>query len=161
MKKRVIVAVLIIGILLLMGGLYWVGYLTFRDYLPTFTLNHSTAQSNNTAEPEGAPRLVIENIRGRFNKISADIRNIGDQDVRSVNWSISVEGGILKRIDLRSTGTINTLSMQSGTTVITDRIPLGLGRLEITVTVEAFPGESVTQTARGFKLFFIVIGVRT
>jgi hypothetical protein len=161
MKKRVIAAVLIIGILILVGGLYWVGYLTFRDYLPTFTLNPSTTKSNNTAELEGAPRLVIENIRGRFNKISADIRNIMDQDVRSVNWSISVVGGILKRIDIRSTGTINTLSMQSGITVMTDRIPLGLGRLEITVTVEASPGESVTQTARGFKLFFIVIGVRT
>jgi len=160
MKKRFIVVVLIVGILLLLGGLYWVGYLTFHDHLPSFTLNPSSTQSNNTAELEETPRLVIENIKGRFNKISTDIRNIGDQDANSVKWSVSVTGGILKRIDLHSTGTINTLSTQSETTVISDRISLGLGRLEITVTVEASGGEPVTQTAWGFKLLFFVIGVR-
>ncbi|HWR27020.1 MAG TPA: hypothetical protein VN377_01145, partial [Candidatus Thermoplasmatota archaeon] len=83
-----------------------------------------------------------------------------DQNAESVNWSISVTGGILKRIDLRSTGTINSLSTQSESTVITDRIPLGLGRLEITVTAQTSGGESVTQTAKGFKFLFFVILVR-
>jgi hypothetical protein len=106
--------------------------------------------NNKTIISSRRPRLVIENIKGRFNKISVDIRNIGDQDVASVKWSISVKGGILQRIDLRSTGTINTLLKQSGATVITDRIPLGLERLEITVMVEASGGEPVRKTASGF-----------
>ena len=160
MKKRVIAAILIIIILFLLGGLYLLGYLTFQDYIPSFTPNPGTMQPDSTPGGKGAPRLTIENIRGRFNKISADIRNIGDQDAESVNWSISVTGGILKRIDLRSTGTINTLSTQSGTTVTTDRIPLGFGRLEITVTAQISGGEPVTQTAKGFKFLFFVIGVR-
>jgi hypothetical protein len=160
MKKRFIAAILIAGILLLLGGLYWLGYLTFQDYIPSFTPNPGTTQPNTPAERAGAPKLAIENIRGRINKISADIRNIGDQDAKSINWSISVTGGILKRIDLRSTGTLNALSKESVSTVITDRIPLGFGRLEITVTVDTSGSEPVTQTAQGFKLLFFVIGVR-
>jgi hypothetical protein len=159
MKKRFIAAVIIVIILLLLSGLYWSGYIEFRDHLPTFVPNPGTTQSNNPSEL-GTPRLVIETIKGRFNKVSAEISNIGDQDATSINWSISITGGILKRIDLRSTGTLSTLSAQSGTMVITGRIPLGLGRLEITVTVEAYGGEPVTQTAQGFKLLFLVIGVR-
>jgi hypothetical protein len=161
MKKRFIAAIHIIVILILLGGLYWSGYIGFRDYLPTFIPNPGMVQSNNPAEIEGTPKLMIENIKGRFNKISVDIRNIGDQDAKFVNWSVSVTGGILKRINLRSTGSINTLSIQSITTVITNRIPLGFGRLEIIVTVEAARSETVTQTAQGFKLLFLVIGVRT
>jgi hypothetical protein len=160
MKKRVVIAILIIIILLLLGGLYWLGYLTFQDYIPSFTPNPGTKQPDSTPEGKGAPRLTIENIRGRITKISADIRNIGDQNAESVKWSISVTGGILKRIDLRSTGTINTISTQSETTVITERIPLGLGRLEITVTAQISDGEPVTQTAKGFKFLFFVILVR-
>ena len=160
MKKRFIAAILIAGILLLLGGLYWLGYLTFQDYIPSFTPNPGTTQPNTPAGSEGAAKLTIENIRGRINKISADIRNIGDQDAKSINWSISVTGGILKRIDLRSTGTVNTLSKESVSTVITDRIPLGFGRLQITVTVDVSGGEPVTQTAKGFKFLFFVIGVR-
>ncbi|MCX6671505.1 MAG: hypothetical protein NTX92_06255 [Euryarchaeota archaeon] len=160
MKKRFIAAILIAGILLLLGGLYWLGYLTFQDYIPSFTPNPGTTQPNTPAESTGAPKLAIENIRGRINKISADIRNIGDQNAKSINWSISVTGGILKRIDLRSTGTVNTLSKESVTTIKTDRIPLGFGRLEITVTVDVSEGEPVTQTAQGFKFLFFVIGVR-
>ena len=160
MKKKVIATILIIIILLLLGGLYWFGYLTFHNYIPSFTPNPGMTQPDSTSVREGTPRLTIENIRGRISKISADIRNIGDQDAKSVNWSISVTGGILKRIDLRSTGTIDTLSTQSVTTVTTDRIPLGLGRLEITVTAQMPGGEPVTQTAKGFKFLFFVIFVR-
>lgn len=161
MKKRYIVAILSVVILLFLGGLYWLGYLRFQNNLPVFTTNPSTTQQDNTAEHKGTPRIMIQNIQGRFNKISAVIKNVGDEDAESLNWTLSVTGGILKRIDVRSTGLISTLSTQSETTIITDRIPLGLGRLEITVTVELPEGTLVTQTAKGFRLFFLVIGVRT
>jgi hypothetical protein len=161
MKKRTIAAIIIVVLLMLSGGLYWLGYLTFQDFVPSFTTNPGETQPKSPDANEGTPRLVVENIRGRINKISADIKNTGDKDAKSVNWSISVTGGILKRIDLRSTGTISTLSTQSTTAVMTDRIPLGIGRLQITITVEYPGGEPVTQTARGFKLLFFVVGVRT
>jgi CARDB len=161
MKKQTIGAIVLIALLLVLGGLYWLGYLTFQGYIPTFTPNPGMTPPNTPAQNQETPRLTIENIRGRINKISADIKNIGNQNAQSINWSIAVTGGILKRIDLRSTGTISTLSTQSKTTVITDRIPLGIGRLEITVTVDVPGGEPVTQTARGFKFLFFVFGVRS
>ncbi|KYK22541.1 hypothetical protein AYK25_07160 [Thermoplasmatales archaeon SM1-50] len=161
MKKRFIAATIFIVGVILLGILYWSGYLVFNGPIPSFTLNPGTTQSDeNTNEPEGAPQLVIENIKGRLNKISVDIRNIGDMDATTVIWTVSVKGGLLKRIDLRSTGTMDSLPRQSRITIITDRIPLGFGRLEITVTVEASEGSVVTQTARGFKFLFFVVGVR-
>jgi hypothetical protein len=160
MKKRIIAVVLIVGILLAMTGFYWFGYLTFDDYVPSFTLSPSTTRSNASADLKEPPRLIVDNIRGRLNKISADIKNTGDQDATAVTWSISVKGGIFKRIDLRTTGSIDLLSQQSGMTIISDRIPFGLGRLDITVTVEASNGDPVTQTAQGFKFFFLVLFVR-
>ena len=157
MKKRFIVVVLFLGVLILCGVLYWSGYLVFNGPLPSFNPNPGTTQSNETAELEGTPKLLIENIKGRFNKISADIENTGDQDAKSIAWSISVEGGILKQINLHSTGTLDTLSKGSSTTITSDRVPLGLGRLEITVTVEVTQSDTVTQSAQGFKLFFFVL----
>lgn len=159
MKKRFIAAIAVLVVVLLLGALYWSGYLVFHGPFPSFTLDPGVTQSDTTDEPEGAPQILIEKIRGRFNKISVEIRNIGDQDATSVVWSVSVKGGILKRIDVRSTGTIYTLPPQSVATVVTNRIPLGLGRLDITITVESSEGV-VTQTAEGFKLLFLVVAVR-
>ena len=159
MKKRTIVAVVIVILLVLLGGMYWLGYIQIRDNLPTFVPNPGASQTNTSQT--GAPQLAIGNIKGRFNKISADITNIGDNEARSINWTISVTGGILKRIDVRSSGTLTRLAAQSKDTVITERIPIGLGRLQITVTAEAAGGDQVTQTAKGFKLLFFVLGVRT
>jgi CARDB len=160
MKKSTIATIIIVIILLLLGGLYWLGYLRFENYVPSFTTNPGESSSETTPKAQGSPKLTIDSIRGRLNKISVSIKNIGDADAKSVNWTVLVTGGILKRIDSRSTGTINTLTKDSATTVISDRIPLGIGRLQISVTVDYPDGEPVTQTARGFKLFFFVVGVR-
>lgn len=161
MKKRSIAAVIIIVLLLLLGGLYWLGYIQFRGNLPTFVPNPGTSQSNPPSSQTQTPQLTIGNIKGKFNKVTADITNTGDHEAKFINWSISVTGGILKRIDVRSSGTLTTLATQSKTTVITDRTPIGFGRLEISVTAQAAGGAMVTQTAKGFKLLFFVIGVRT
>lgn len=161
MNKRIVAAIVLIAGVISLCMLYWSGYLVFDGPLPSFTLNPGASHSESSEEHEGTPQLVIENIRGRGNTISVDIKNIGDKDASSVAWTISVKGGVLRRIDLRSTGTLITLPSQSGTTVRTERIPLGFGRLEITVTVEASEGNAVTQTARGFKLLCFVLRVRS
>ena len=160
MKKRIIAVVLIVSILLVMTGFYWLGYLTFNDYVPSFTLNPSATRSNASADLKEPPRLIIDSIRGRLNKISADIKNTGDQDARDVTWIISVKGGVFKRIDIRTTGSIDLLSQQSGMTIISDRIPFGFGRLDITVTVDTSQGDPITQSAKGFKFLFFVLFVR-
>lgn len=159
MKKRFIAAVVFVIVVLLLGAMYWSGYLVFHGPFPSLTLDPGTTQSESTDESEGAPRLKIERIEGRFNKISVTIKNIGDTDATSVVWSVLVKGGILKRIDVGFTGTIYSLPPQAEATVITNKIPFGFGRLEITVTVESSEG-MVTHTAEGFKLLFLVVAVR-
>ncbi len=160
MKKRTIAAIIII-LLLVLGGMYWLGYIQFHDNFPTFVPNPGTSKTNSPPTQTEVPQLAIGNIRGRINKVSADITNIGTNEAKHINWTISVKGGILKRIDVHSSGSVAILAVDSGTTVMTERIPIGLGRLEITVTAESAGGQQVTQTAKGFKLFFFVIGVRS
>lgn len=161
MKKRHIAVIIIAVILLILGVLYGLGYMTFNGYLPSFSTNPDATPPDTPTEQKETPRLTIDRVKGRFNKIVVDIKNIGDVDARTVNWSVTVNGGILKRIDHRSSGIIATLPKGATATIVTDRIPLGFGRLGITVTVETSQMETVTQSATGFKLFFFVIGVRT
>lgn len=162
MKKRFIAIIVSAGILLLLSVLYLLGYLTFQGFLPAFTTNPDTSTSNTLDEPsQEISHLLVERIKGRFNKIVVDVTNSGQKDARLVNWSVTVNGGILKRIDHRSSGTITTLPKGSTATVVTNRIPFGFGRLSITVTVETSQTHVLTQSATGFKLFFFVIGVRT
>jgi hypothetical protein len=161
MKKRSIIIILVLGLIILGGAMYWSGYLVFNGPIPSFNPNPGSASSNQTAGASGTPKLVIESVKGRWNKITAVITNTGTADAESVSWNISVTGGILKRINVRTTGTVNTLTQGSSTTITSGRIPFGLGRLQITVTAKATLGDMVIKSAKGFKLFFLVIGVHT
>ena len=159
-KKRLVVFVSILMIVLvILLGFYWFGYIEFHGPIPSFNPS-PTNPSNGSSGPEATPRLVIENIKGRFNKIHADIKNIGEMNAANVKWNISVTGGILKRINVLSTGTIDTLSMNMGETVGTDKFIWGFGRVNIKITAEAAQAAPVIMTARGFIVFFILIGVR-
>lgn len=161
MKKRFIAIIILAGILLVFSGLYILGYMRFEGYLPSFTTSPDSSAPDTPLEQEKIPRLSIERVKGRLNKIVVDIKNIGDVDARLVNWSVIIKGGVLKRIDHRSSGTITTLPKGSTTTVITNRLPLGFGRISISVNVETSSTNIATQSATGFKLFFLVLGVRT
>jgi hypothetical protein len=160
MNKRVMIAIISIVILLMLGGLYWLGYLSFQGYTPSLTLNPGETSSNTTTKNQGTPRLIIESVKGKINKIAVLIKNTGDGDAEMVNWTIDVTGGILKRIDMTTTGSMSTLSSQSQTSVLSGRIPLGIGRVQITITVECAGNDPITQTAHGFKFLFFIIGVR-
>ncbi|DAC72182.1 MAG TPA: hypothetical protein DSN98_06550 [Thermoplasmata archaeon] len=159
-KKRLAVfaSILVIGFVLLIG-FYWSGYIVFNGPIPSFNPS-PTNPSDVPSETEKTTKLSIENIKGRFNKIYVDIKNIGEKDAIKVNWSISVTGGILKRINILTTGTIDSLSANMVKTIKTDKFFLGFGRINIEVTVEAAQISPFTNTARGFIVFFFLIGVR-
>ena len=159
-KKRLVVfaSILVIGLVILIG-FYWFGYIEFHGPIPSFNPN-PTNPSQVPSGSEGTPKVIIESIKGRFNKIYADIENIGEKNATEVKWSISMTGGILKRINVISSGTIDTLSVNMGKTVGTDKFILGFGRVNIKVTVEVAQVVPVTMTARGFVVFFLLIGVR-
>lgn len=103
-----------------------------------------------TLEEEPEPSLEIELISGGFG-ISTVIENVGNVDATDVEWSISLDGGIILRPSARiKKGTIPMLV--AGDTITKSTSVLGLGRIDITVMV----GE-VEKTTKGFMLLFIVV----
>ena len=101
-----------------------------------------------------ADPIEIE-IKGGILGVRADITNTGDIDFTGINWSISVKGGILKMIDVSAEGTID---IDSGDTVPVKASPVfGLGKITVIATATV-PGKgTITRTADGFVLVFLVI----
>jgi len=90
--------------------------------------------------------------------VSADIKNIGEGDATGVNWSISVKGGILGRVNVSAEGTIQTLPANSVETVQTSDPIYGFGKVNITVIAsEPHYGSSDAKTVKGFIFIFYVI----
>ncbi|MGC9308360.1 MAG: PQQ-dependent sugar dehydrogenase [Thermoplasmatota archaeon] len=98
----------------------------------------------------GEPDVRIAGVSGGFG-VSVTIANIGDGDARSIDWSITVQGGLLGRINTSTAGSIDTLTGGSETTVRLGRV-IGLGPCTITVSVD-----DVERSYRAFILFFYVI----
>ena len=111
-----------------------------------------------TVLPAGTTIVEIGNITGGLFKVSAEIVNKGTLNLTSLNWNITLAGGIIFVGNYHS-GTIASLPA-GGTTVIADTGVIGFGRIGITVTVTVPDGEPITKTANGFLLFFVVIGVK-
>ncbi len=96
-----------------------------------------------------SPYLDIVKIRGGFTKISVDIQNIGLLNATDVNCNISVVGGLLGFINIFSKKTLETLAIEEKKTVTADKI-FGIGKINVTVTVNAPLANVATKTAHGF-----------
>ena len=73
------------------------------------------------------------NIKNNFLSITAEIENTGDYQLNDVDWSFSVTGGILKRINKQQSDTIPVLPAGEKESVSSGMI-FGLGRITVTVT---------------------------
>ncbi len=103
--------------------------------------------------------LDISIHRIGFGRICADIINSGDENVSDINWNLSVQGGVLSRINVLSEGYIEMMDSGSTETVCTQSgsIKRGLGRITVTVTVTMDGKEPITETANGFVIGRLVI----
>jgi len=110
-----------------------------------------SVEQNLSNSLEMSPELEIGDINGGIGGIKADIKNAGDEDAIDVEWSISVTGGTLGRINVYSQGTINRLAAGGTETVSSDSI-LGLGNVTVKVTVNG-----LEKTVRGFVFLFYVV----
>ncbi|MEM4257904.1 MAG: hypothetical protein QXL17_01970 [Candidatus Thermoplasmatota archaeon] len=75
-------------------------------------------------------------VAGGKSIVTATITNAGASTLPSVEWRISVKGGIFGRIDIVSTGTLINLAPNTPTEVSTDKTLFGVGKLAITVTAD-------------------------
>jgi len=117
----------------------------------------------NTSDPliihiyEGANLIIFPGkIHGGIGKVKARIDNVGDKDAINVKWCISIEGGILGKINITTIGHIDILKAGNSELISTDTIIIGFGGVGITVTAQAESVEEVTQQIIGFVILFYV-----
>ena len=104
-----------------------------------------------------ASDLEIGEITGGLCKICVEINNNYDSAIEDIAWSISVQGGILNRINVVTEGTLDVLDAGASEIVCTDRFIFGLGPIEITVTAESDTAGISTRISGGTVLLFFII----
>ena len=117
---------------------HWEGDLTGSENPQNLTMD-----SNKTVQAffEASPIFISPSGFGLFN---AKI-NILNQETTNISfdWNVSIQGGLLRRINLFTNGTIDDLPANESATVQCGRLKfLGLGPVVVTVNVDR-PGEDV------------------
>jgi PKD repeat protein len=103
------------------------------------------------------PELSLSFKRSIGKKIKLLIKNTGDIDVSDVNYTITIKGGLFKRIDKTISNTIPSLAIDEEKVVEEKAFGLGkgfgFGRVQITASVD----HATTETTEAFVLGTIVI----
>jgi len=105
--------------------------------------------------PKKNPVLDITSIKGGMH-ISAVVSNTGDAAATNVEWTMTVTGGILKRINKTYTDTISTLAIAGQETIQSTGLILGLGPIAITISAACDEGASKQVSASGKVLIFFI-----
>jgi len=130
--------------------------LTVNDTEPTSHTDSTIATI--TAEPSEA-KLEIGTTSGGLGKICTTIKNTGSDKAENVEWTISVDGGLLGRINVTAEGDEEELDEGEAISVCTARSIRGLGKIQISISAEADNAAKVTQNAEGFVFLFYVLGI--
>ena len=105
----------------------------------------------------GKAELAIQNVAGPIG-VKADIKNIGEGPATDVEYTMTVQGGILGRIDKSVTGTAAELA-PNGVAAVSSGLIFGLGKITIEITANAANAVEVTETLEGTVLGILVIGI--
>jgi len=97
--------------------------------------------------------VEIERIAGGFG-VSAVIKNAGGVEATSVDWSISLDGGLIL-LGKNKTGTIP--SLVSGASETVSSFVFGFGKPTITVSVACAEGSSDEKNTSGLVILFFVL----
>ncbi|MCK4416379.1 MAG: PKD domain-containing protein, partial [Thermoplasmatales archaeon] len=98
------------------------------------------------------PYTKVEQIYGGFFKVNAVIRNLGEIEATNIQWSITLDGGII--LGRETTGTIPNIP-PGGNVTVNSNLILGFG--EITVTAKAEITENTHEkTNNGFAYFLYI-----
>ena len=100
---------------------------------------------------EAAPAINLASISGGFG-VSVVVENTGTASASNVEWSITLEGGLVL-VGKSAEGTISSIPAGGSVTV---KIPFVLGFGGVTITATA---DGLSKTASGTVLLFLVTGV--
>ena len=84
------------------------------------------------------------------------ITNIGDAIAWELEWTITVQGGILDLINMNVTDTVPELGVNESITV-SSGIMFGFGPVKITATAKALNAPEVSDSIDGFIIFIFII----
>jgi hypothetical protein len=98
--------------------------------------------------------IALQNVKGGLFKVSAEIKNTGDDPVSNINWNITLSGGAL--IGKKTSGIYSSMIQANSNAVIQSNLILGLGVTNIVVNAWIPDGPSATLQKSGtIFLFFI------
>lgn len=100
------------------------------------------------------PTIVIESVKGGFFKVSAVLKNPGDEPLSNVNWNITLHSGVF--VGKTTSGTNLTIPANSSVTIKSGLI-LGFGATSIKVEAWVPDGPSATVTKSGTILLFFIL----
>ncbi|MCK5260983.1 MAG: PKD domain-containing protein, partial [Thermoplasmatales archaeon] len=101
-----------------------------------------------------APELDAGLISGGLFKVNAIIKNIGGAEATSIDWSITLEGGIIL-LGGETTGTTPSIP-DGGEVIVSSSLILGFGNMKVRVTMEEPHGSSDTREQGGMVLLFFI-----
>ena len=125
---------------------------TYTVTLTVTDFEQKEVSDETTATIIGLPELQVFDIWGGLFKVNARIKNVGSADAVNVQWTISLDGGIIL-LGKESTGTITIPA--GGQVTIQSKTIIGLGSTTITVKAE-IPESSDTKSVDGFVLFVYI-----
>lgn len=103
-----------------------------------------------------APSIEIGDIHGGFFKVQAVLKNTGSVDITRVDWTISLDGGVIL-LGKQTSGRVMVIPA-GGEATITSDVILGLGKTLITVTAEKpAVSSAVKEQEASVLLFFIKV----
>jgi hypothetical protein len=98
--------------------------------------------------------IVIQNVQGGLFKITAQIKNTGDDPVSNVNWNITLSGGAV--IGAKSSGTYTSSIPVNGVATIQSSFILGLGATSIKINAWISDGPKAAAQKSGVILLFYI-----
>jgi hypothetical protein len=105
--------------------------------------------------------IGITRIRGGIGRLSIFIENIGEITAHSIDWNVSIKGGIIDKIDIESGCDTCTDPLETGDYFVerTDKFIFGFGSIEIEATAKAEDSDKVKVEATGYVLGPFILGV--
>ncbi|RLI63120.1 MAG: hypothetical protein DRO67_06215 [Candidatus Asgardarchaeum californiense] len=101
--------------------------------------------------PGPGDNITIIDVKGGFRYITATIKNSGDQDANGTNWTISVEGKLLKRKNVVTNGSIDIGAGNAEEVQGDSKGKLfGFGFITVTVTADAGEYGHDSEVRNGF-----------
>jgi hypothetical protein len=95
------------------------------------------------------PQLRISDVVGGKGIVKASIANDGEVPVSNIPWSITIQGGLLGRINISSVDSFASLGVGDTLTIQPDKTIFGLGKISIQVHVKYAEDWSGTGFAFG------------